>query len=131
MDVRKFIVSTPAESFDAITVYFSLIGNITQGEIKQFITGFYALLKPGGLLVFATVPISLENVQSKWMGRTVQMSSLGPEETVEAVKMAGFQIVHETVMRFTPKAVEAGICNAGDVFEESHMFVYAKKPASL
>jgi hypothetical protein len=38
MDVRELIISTPVESFDGITVYFSLIDDVTPDEIRQFMT---------------------------------------------------------------------------------------------
>jgi cyclopropane fatty-acyl-phospholipid synthase-like methyltransferase len=130
VDVRDFISSAAQESFDAITVYFSMIASVTQEEIRQFIAGIYKLLRPGGLFVFATVPISAESLQIKWMGRLVQVSSLAPEEAVEWIKKVGFQVEHEAVTKFTPKGSEAGICSPDDVWEETHLFVYAKKPTS-
>jgi ubiquinone/menaquinone biosynthesis C-methylase UbiE len=76
-DIRNF--SPPDSSFDAATVYFSMIASVTQEEIREFIARIYGFIKPGGLFVFATVPIRQ------------------PE----------------------------------DVWEETHLFVYAKKPVSL
>lgn len=128
MNLRDF---SPADnSFDAATVYFSMIAGVTQEEIGKGIASIYRFIKPGGLFVFATVPISAENIQIKWMGHMVTVSSLGPEEAVELIKKVGFQIEHEAISKFTPKGVEAGICKLEDIWEETHLFVYAKKPVS-
>lgn len=124
-DVKDF--SPQAESLDAITVYFSMIAGVTQDEIRENIKKIYGWLKPGGIFVFATVPVAGNNLEIKWMGRPVVVSSLPAEEAVEAVKQAGFEVVKDEVSTFTPSAAEAGICKAEDVWEEPHLFVYAKK----
>jgi len=129
IDIRNF--SPPDSSFDAATVYFSMIASVTQEEIREFIARIYRFLKPGGLFVFATVPFPADNLQTKWMGRPVSGSSLGPEEAVEWIKTVGFRIEHEAISKFMPKGAEAGICKPEDVWEETHLFVYAKKPVSL
>ncbi|KAH3944856.1 hypothetical protein HBH53_154720 [Parastagonospora nodorum] len=129
VNMRDFIASAAQGSFDAVTVYFSMIASMTQEEIKQFIAGIYRLIRPGGFFVFATVPVSAENLQIKFLGRLIQVSSLGPEEAVEWIKEVGFHVEREAITKFTPKGVEAGICNSEEVSEEPHLFVYAKKPA--
>ncbi|KAH5309836.1 hypothetical protein HBI23_155070 [Parastagonospora nodorum] len=129
VNMRDFIASAAQGSFDAVTVYFSMIASMTQEEIKQFIAGIYRLIRPGGFFVFATVPVSAENLQIKFLGRLIQVSSLGPEEAVEWIKEVGFHVEREAITKFTPKGVEAGICNSEEVSEEPHLFVYAKKSA--
>lgn len=129
-DMRGYFAATPKESLDAATVFFSMIASVTQAEIKEFMASIYGLLKPGGFFVFATVPIAADSIQIKWMGRPVQVSSLSAEEGVEAVKAAGFEVVEHAVSAFTPKAEAAGICSQDEVWEEPHLFVYAKKPAA-
>lgn len=129
LDIRAF--NPPEGSYDAATVYFSMIASVTQEEIKEFIAKIYGFIKPGGLFVFATVPIAAENLQIKWMGRPVTVSSLAPEEAVEWIGKVGFKVEHEAVSKFTPKGAEAGICKPEDVWEEPHLFVYAKKPVSV
>jgi 2-polyprenyl-3-methyl-5-hydroxy-6-metoxy-1,4-benzoquinol methylase len=125
LDVRDF--KSPANRFDAITVYFSMIAGVTQDEIRQFIQQIHSWLKPSGSFVFATVPISGNNMELKWMGRPAVVSSLSPEEFGAWIRQVGFEIVHEQESKFLPKAVEAGICEPDDVWEEPHLFVYAKK----
>lgn len=128
VDICDF--SPPQGSYDAASVYFSLIAGVTQDDIKGHLAKIYRLLKPGGLFVFATVPVDGESVQIKWMGRLVTVSSLSPDEAVLAIRRAGFEIVHDKVTKFTPKGEEAGICQKTDVWEEPHLFVYARKPAT-
>lgn len=128
MDICNF--NPPKGSYDAASVYFSLIASVTQKDIKRYLTKIYELLKPGGFFVFATVPVDGESMQIKWMGRLVTVSSLSPDEAVLAVSRVGFEVVHDKVTKFMPKGEEAGICQKTEVWEESHLFVYARKPTS-
>jgi ubiquinone/menaquinone biosynthesis C-methylase UbiE len=114
-------------SFDAITVFFSMIASVTQDQIRQNFRNIYQWLKPGGVFVFATVPVAGNNLEIKWMGRPIVVSSLEAEDAVESIRKAGFDVEHHAVSSFTPKAVEAGICTDEDVWEEPHLFVYARK----
>ena len=116
-----------SESFDTITVYFSMIASVTQDQIRKNIQNIYAWLKPGGFLVFATVPVAGNNLEIKWMGKPIVVSSLEADEAVSWIKKVGFEVVHHEVTTFTPKAAQAGICKEEDVWEEPHLFVYAKK----
>jgi len=129
VDMRDFIASAAEGSFDAVTAYFSMIVSVTQEDIRQFIAGIYRLVRPGGFFVFASVPVHVENLQIKFMGRPIQVSNLGPEETLEWMKNVGFEVEHEAITTFLPKGVEAGICKPEEVSEEPHLFVCAKKPA--
>lgn len=126
IDARDF--SAPPATFDAITVYYSLIASITQDEIRQCIQKIYDWLKPGGLFVFMTVPIDANNIEIRWMGRRLTASGLASEDVVDWIRRVGFEVVHDAISKFTPKAVEAGICGPEDVLEEETQIVYAKKP---
>ena len=127
MDIADF-QSAPG-SFDAITVYFSMIAGVTPDQIRGYIQNIYSWLKPGGIFVFATVPIAANEMEIKWMGRPVVVSSLDAGEAVDWISKVGFEVVRDAVTTFMPKAAEAGICNADDVWEEPHLFVYARKPS--
>ncbi|CAK7212636.1 hypothetical protein SBRCBS47491_001534 [Sporothrix bragantina] len=131
IDVRAFIERESArpESLDAVTIFFSLIAGVTQDDIRAVLSGLAGLLKPGGFLVFSTVPIPVNNESIKWMGRPVVVSSLSPEEGVAAVKAAGLEVKFDAVTKFKPRGAEVGICQPDEVWEESHLFVYAQKPA--
>ncbi|KAJ2996079.1 hypothetical protein NUW58_g1091 [Xylaria curta] len=113
--------------FDAISVMFSMIASVTQDQIRQNIQNIYDWLKPGGVFVFGTVPIPGNNLEIKWMGRPIVVSSLDAEETVLWIRKVGFEVVHHEVSTFTPNAVQAGICEEADIWEETHLFVYARK----
>jgi 2-polyprenyl-3-methyl-5-hydroxy-6-metoxy-1,4-benzoquinol methylase len=128
VDFKSFSPSPEGKQYDAITVYFSMIASVSQQEIKDNIAKCFTWVKPGGHFVFATVPISGENLEINWMGRAIIASSLGPEEVVEAIKAPGFEVVEQHLSTFFPKAVEAGICEKEEIWEEPHIFVYAKKP---
>ena len=114
--------------FDAITVYFSMIASVTQDQIRQNIQNIYQWLKPGGFFVFGTVPVAGNNLEIKWMGRPIVVSSLEADDAIDWIRKVGFDVVHHEVSVFTPKAAQAGICKEDDVWEEPHLFVYAKKP---
>ncbi|KAK3348580.1 S-adenosyl-L-methionine-dependent methyltransferase [Lasiosphaeria hispida] len=126
VDIRDF--RPGAGTYDVATAYFSLIAGVTQDEIRGVLAQVFGILKPGGLFVWSTVPLDAEKADISWMGKPVTVSSLAPEAAVEAVKAAGFVVEHEAVTKFTPKGAEAGICKPEDVWEETHLFVYAKKP---
>ncbi len=54
-------------------------------------------------------------------------SSLSPEEILESVKAAGVEVLKAENSKYLPKAAQAGICKTEDVWEEDHLFVYARK----
>lgn len=135
LDVRQYIARERdagqlAATLDAVTIFFSLIAGVTQDDIRAVLSGLADLLKPGGYLVFSTVPIPVNNAQIKWMGRPVVVSSLSAEDGVAAVKAAGLEVVYDAVTQFTPRGAEVGICKPEEVWEESHLFVYARKPVA-
>ena len=124
-DVRTF--DKPENTYDAITQFFTLLVDFTKDDIRYTIRKFHQWLKPGGYLVFATVPIEGNNYEFKWMGRQVRESSLSTEEVLAFAEKIGFEVVYHKESHFTPKAVEAGICGPDDVWEEPHLFIYARK----
>ena len=125
VDIGDF--KADSESFDAVTVYFSMIAGVTRSQIREYIKRIHAWLKPGGVFVFATVPVKGENVDITWMGRAFTASGLDAEESVEWIKEVGFEVVERSETNFLPKAVEAGICKEDEVWAEPHLFVYARK----
>lgn len=128
VDMREFLQSAVPESFDVATVYFSMLAGVTQDDIRSCIAGIALLLKPGGLFVFATVPVDGNCLQLTWMGRQSIVSSLSAEDAVAQIQKVGFEIVHQQITQFLPRGAEAGICKPEDVWEETHLFVYARKP---
>lgn len=125
-DVKTFTPNTDG-GYDAITVYFSLIASVTQDEIRGIFAKIHSWLKPGGLFVFATVPINGDSLDIDWMGRPITVSSLDQDQVLQSFKGIGFEVVKVETSKFMPKAVEAGICEEKDVWEEDHLFVFARK----
>ncbi|KAG8167296.1 hypothetical protein KVR01_002985 [Diaporthe batatas] len=107
MDICDF--TPPQGSYDAASAYFSLLAGVSQDGIRRHLAKIHHFLRPGGFFVFATVPGNAENVQMKWMGRQVTVSSLDVDEAVLAVEGVGFEIINISVSNFVPKAEEAGI----------------------
>jgi len=126
-DARTWEPPYGGESYDAITVYFSLIIDVVQSEIREVISRVYEWLAPGGLLVFATVPMEGEKIRTRFMGQDVIVSNLSAEGTIEAIRDAGFVVVKQETADFMPDAEKAGV-KEEDVREESELFVYACKP---
>ncbi|EFX04700.1 methyltransferase type 12 [Grosmannia clavigera kw1407] len=131
IDARDYVrreETSRTGTLHAVTIYFSLIAGVSQQDIRALLAGFGRLLRPGGSLVFATVPLPVENKAIRWMGRPVTVSSLAPEDALASVRAAGLRVVHHEQTTFWPRSAEAGICRPEDVWEEPHLFVYAKKP---
>lgn len=124
-DVRS-LPDTPAV-YDAVTVFFSLIAAFSQDEIRDTLGRVHTWLKPGGLFVFATVPVPGDNLEIRWMGRPIVVSSLTRPEVEQCLQGVGFDLVEVRESTFLPKAVEAGICSSDEVWEEPHLFIYARK----
>lgn len=122
-----FQVELPRQSFDAITIFFSLAAGSSQDLIRRQIRRMYDWLKSEGVLVLATVPLARDQVRSSFMGRPFVGSGLSQDEYLTCIKQVGLEIVHHSLSSFTPKAVEAGICKAEENVEEPHLFVWAKK----
>ena len=128
-DVREF--NPPAGSYDVVTVFFSLIAGVTQADIRATIARIYGFIKPGGLFVFATVPLDAENADIMWMGQPVRVSSISTDDVLLTIKKAGFEVASQEESKFKPeKAVDVGLCGPEDVWEEDHIFVYAKRPST-
>jgi ubiquinone/menaquinone biosynthesis C-methylase UbiE len=123
-----FQITLPPDSFDAITVYFSLAIASSQDVIRLQIRRMYQWLRPGGVLVLATVPNSRDRVADSFMGRRFLTSNLSCEEYLSCIKSVGFDVVYYNVSLFKPEAAaKAGICIVENIKEERHLFIYAKK----
>jgi SAM-dependent methyltransferase len=114
--------------FDGIISCFAFLAGVTQADIQGLFPRVYSWLRPGGVFVFGTVPMDLESVHIKWLGRDVVGSSLDIENCVSATKTAGFVIEKHELENYLPKGAEVGICKPEDVWEEQHLFVCCRKP---
>lgn len=126
IDARKF--EAEEASYDAVTSYFALLQDISHDEIRETIQKIFNWLKPGGFFILGTVPVDLEFTSAKWLGKRAILTSMSEENYVAALKQVGFVIEFSEVENYTPKAVEAGICDEDDVVEEAQLFIYARKP---
>ncbi|KAK4187793.1 S-adenosyl-L-methionine-dependent methyltransferase [Podospora australis] len=130
-DIRDFKVEEN-QKYDVVTSYFGLIAEISQQEILETLKKIgHEMLKPGGIFVWATVPVDVNLEEIMWMGKPVVVSNLAKDAAVEAVRdVAGLQIVNVVEEKFKPeKAVEAGICAEEDVWVEDHLYIWARKSA--
>ena len=114
--------------FDGVISCFAFIAAVTQTDIRGLFPRVYNWLKPGGVFVFGTVAMDLENVHIKWLGRDVVGSSLDTDQCLTAIKHAGFVIEKHELENYLPKAAEVGICKPQEVWEEQHLFVSCRKP---
>ena len=118
------------EKLDAVTAFFSFIAAVSHDDIRSLPVRVASWLKPGGLFVSGWVcppGLSVEDHAMKWMGKDVVVSVLPWAEVVKAIEDAGFEVVEKIEETYLPKAVEAGICGAEEVWEEPHVFVCARK----
>ena len=127
-DSRSWEPDEADDTFDGVVSYFAFIAAVSQKDIRDFFHRAYRWLRPGGLLVFGTVPIDGEHVAIKWLGRDVVVSSLSVDQNMEAIQKAGFIVERHEVETYMPRAAEVGICKPEDVWEEEHFYVYGKKP---
>ena len=112
-----------------VTVYFSLIANLSQDEIREIIRRIYSWLVPGGLFVSGTVPVPANLQEIAWMRRPIVVSGFSAEEYGQLFREVGFEIVKQEESKYMPKGLEAGLVEkAEDVWEEPHLFVHAVKP---
>ncbi|KAH6718413.1 S-adenosyl-L-methionine-dependent methyltransferase [Leptodontidium sp. MPI-SDFR-AT-0119] len=94
----------------------------------DMISNIFVWLKPGGLLVFSTIPADVEHFEQTWLGRKGIFSSLSEAQYNTLLSDLGFIVEYVKVENFMPKVVEAGLCNSKEVMEEPQLFIYARKP---
>ncbi|KAI9712314.1 MAG: hypothetical protein M1820_001527 [Bogoriella megaspora] len=125
IDVRD--MPEEPEKWDAVVSYFALLAAITRDEIRSVLGKIHKNMKPGGLLLFATVPADLEDAPFRFLGWDAKITSMSESGYIEAVENVGFEILNTTSAMFQPKAVEAGICGPEDEEAELQFFIYARK----
>jgi ubiquinone/menaquinone biosynthesis C-methylase UbiE len=117
-DMRE--LSFEAATWDAITAFFSTL-QLPRADQDTMLGRFAGWLKPGGLLVFATVPADVDGVDIVFMGHPVRASSFTAEALAEKLRAAGLEIVREEQAVFVPDHPEAG--------PEPHVYFTARKPS--
>ncbi|MEU4179115.1 class I SAM-dependent methyltransferase [Streptomyces sp. NPDC026589] len=115
-DVRDLPLSEG--EFDAVCVYFSLL-QLARGDQRELLERLAGSLRPGGLLVVATVPVDAAGVDAVFMGQPVRVSSFGAEEFTALVTQAGIAVEWEHSTLFTPDH-PAGA-------PEPHLFLHGRR----
>ncbi|OCT50774.1 hypothetical protein CLCR_07778 [Cladophialophora carrionii] len=90
--------------YDAITVYFSLIASVSREDIGAYIGRIFDWLTPGGLFVFATVPIAGKGLEIAWMGRPIVANGLSEDQVLERMREAGFEVIQVERSKYRPMA---------------------------
>lgn len=126
VDFRNF--TAEPSTFDAITCYFALLVAMSQEQIRQMMRNICRWLKPGGLLVFSTIPADVEHFEQSWLGRKAVFSSLSEEQFIKLLEELGLNVEYAEVLSFMLKATEAGLCRVDEVAVEPQLFIHARKP---
>lgn len=106
------------ESFDAVCVYFSLL-QLSRAEQTDVLRLAARVLRPGGHLAVATVPLDVEGVSGTFMDQAVQVTSFGEEEFTARVATTGFTVLERQSILFTPDHPTA--------VPEPHLFLLAQR----
>ncbi|MEV4054958.1 methyltransferase domain-containing protein [Amycolatopsis sp. NPDC049688] len=116
-DMRE--LSFEDRTWDAITAFFSML-QLPRAEQEAMIGRLAAWLKPGGLLVFATVPADVDGVDIVFMGHPVRAYSFATGVLKELLQAAGLEVVRAEEAEFVPDHAGAG--------PEPHVYLTARKP---
>lgn len=105
-------------SFDAVCLYFALLqmSREDQGGVVRLAA---RVLRPGGHLAVATVPLDVEGVSGTFMGQPVEVTSFGEDAFVALVEDAGFTVLSRESTMFVP-AVPAAV-------PEPQLFLLARR----
>ncbi|WP_432057355.1 class I SAM-dependent methyltransferase [Streptomyces sp. bgisy022] len=106
------------ESFDAVCVYFTLL-LMSRTEQAALIRRLTRALRPGGLLVLATVPLDVEGFAGVFMGQEVRLTSFAPQDVVAMVREAGLTVLSEQSAMFRPTHPNGA--------PEPHLFLHCRR----
>ncbi|MFF9349249.1 class I SAM-dependent methyltransferase [Streptomyces sp. NPDC014734] len=98
-DIRELTLEEGG--FDAVCAYFSLL-QMGRDDQERLLRKLRRLLKPGGVLAVATVPLDVEDVPVVFMGQEMRVSSFAPDDFLATVTAAGFSVLWEHSELFTP-----------------------------
>ncbi|MER7726837.1 class I SAM-dependent methyltransferase [Streptomyces sp. NPDC096323] len=115
-DVRELPLEDTG--FDAVCVYFSLL-QLTRAEQRDVLRLAARVLRPGGHLAVATVPLDVEGVSGMFMGQPVRVTSFAEEAFTAVVAAAGFTVLAQESTLFTPDHPAA--------VPEPHLFLLARR----
>lgn len=106
------------ESFDAVCAYFSLL-LMSRTEQAAVVRRLTRALRPGGLLVLATVPLDVEDFEGVFMGQRVRLTSFAAQDVVALVREAGLTVLSEQSVMFRPTHQDAA--------PEPHLFLHCRR----
>ncbi|MCO4697101.1 class I SAM-dependent methyltransferase [Streptomyces sp. RO-S4] len=115
-DVRR--TPLPEGAYDAVCVYFALL-QMNRAEQTELVRRLVAAVRPGGLLVLATVPLDVEEFDGVFMGRPVRVTSFAAQDVTSLVREAGLTVEWEESTMFTPSHPEAR--------PEPHLFLHCRR----
>jgi cyclopropane fatty-acyl-phospholipid synthase-like methyltransferase len=98
-------VEFPAASFDAVVSFYTL-EHIPRAEHAALLRRMGQWLRPGGLLLISMEAGEAEGMVGEWLGVPMYFSCFGPEETVEMIREAGFEIVETAIEPQVEQGVE-------------------------
>ena len=107
-------------AFDAACVYFSLL-QMDRSEQEAVVRRLVRAVRPGGLVVLATVPFDVEGAQGLFMGRPVRVTSFAAEDFEDMAVRAGLTVLAEERVEFEPAHPDAA--------PEPHLFLHCRRPA--
>ncbi|MGW5037466.1 class I SAM-dependent methyltransferase [Streptomyces parvulus] len=116
-DIRD--VPLEEASFDAVCVYFSLL-QLDRREQRDLVGRLARVVRPGGHLVLATVPLDVADVDATFMGQPVRVSSFTGQALTALTEEAGLEVLEEEATLFTPAHPDAR--------PEPHLFLHCRRP---
>ncbi|MGW4544820.1 class I SAM-dependent methyltransferase [Streptomyces violaceorubidus] len=115
-DIRD--VPLAESSFDAVCVYFSLL-QLDREEQADLVRHLVRLLRPGGYLVLATVPLDVEDVDATFMGQPVRVTSFPAPALIDLAEESGLEVLAQEASMFTPVHPDA--------HPEPHLFLHCRR----
>ncbi|CAL9364371.1 methyltransferase [Streptomyces griseomycini] len=103
-DIRRMPLEDGA--FDAVCVYFALL-QMSRAEQSGLVRRLVRALRPGGLLVLATVPLDVEDFDGVFMGQAVRVTSFAARDVSALARGAGLTVLREESVMFTPTHPDA------------------------
>ncbi|PJM98737.1 SAM-dependent methyltransferase [Streptomyces sp. CB01201] len=104
--------------FDAVCVYFALL-QMSREEQADLVSRLVRAVKPGGLMVLATVPADVEGAEVVFMDQPVRATSFARDDFVAMLTRAGLLVRAEQSLMFTPSRPGAE--------PEPHLFVHCQR----
>ncbi|WP_381558870.1 class I SAM-dependent methyltransferase [Streptomyces eurythermus] len=106
-------------SFDAVCAYFPLL-QMPRAEQAAVVAKLARVVRPGGLVALATVPLDVEDADGVFLGQPIRVTSFGAEAFTGLVTGAGLTVLAEESSRFAPDLPGAT--------PEPQLFLHARRP---